>query len=253
MTKWCSGCKKFHDESAFSKRGDGGKGLRSQCKKYRAKEGTERNTAWRAAHPEEARERDHARRVAKGDEIREQERARYAADPEKGRAKSHNYYTRHQEKCRASQRARYARNKPKATAYVTKRHAENPILRMHACVVAEFNLALKTGKASHYLEFLLDCPIAQVIKEFEEKFALYGPDPSGRVMSWENHHRFGWHVEHIVPFHVWRKLLTDPEQVLKSCWNHTNLRPWWSADNWTKGANIPGYKREPKPWMPRAS
>jgi hypothetical protein len=54
-------------------------------------------------------------------------------------------------------------------------------------------------------------------------------------MSWENHGRGGWHIDHIVPCALFD--LTRPEQQ-KSCFNYKNLQPLWEKDNLIKGNTL---------------
>ena len=52
-------------------------------------------------------------------------------------------------------------------------------------------------------------------------------------MSWENHGKEGWHIDHIVPLSSFD--LTDREQFLAAC-NYKNIQPLWAKDNLSKGA-----------------
>jgi hypothetical protein len=54
-------------------------------------------------------------------------------------------------------------------------------------------------------------------------------------MSWENHSRSGWHIDHIVPLKAFS--LADAEQA-KRALHYTNLRPLWAKDNLSKGAKL---------------
>jgi hypothetical protein len=47
-------------------------------------------------------------------------------------------------------------------------------------------------------------------------------------MTWENHSRTGWHIDHIVPVSAFD--LSDPIQQ-RICFNYRNMRPLWAADN----------------------
>jgi hypothetical protein len=50
-------------------------------------------------------------------------------------------------------------------------------------------------------------------------------------MSWDNHDRYGWHIDHIRP------ISSFPEGTPLSVINElTNLRPLWARDNLSKGA-----------------
>jgi hypothetical protein len=47
-------------------------------------------------------------------------------------------------------------------------------------------------------------------------------------MSWENHGKAGWEIDHIRQCNAFD--LTDPDQ-LAACFHYTNLRPLWRLDN----------------------
>ena len=68
----------------------------------------------------------------------------------------------------------------------------------------------------------------QELKEYLEKQFKDG-------MTWENHGKFGWHVDHIQPLHVFD--LTDPEQC-QIAFHYTNLQPLWWYDNLSKNKGI---------------
>jgi hypothetical protein len=244
--KRCTKCGKEKPETEFTRRRSGQKKLRPHCKECIREE----SQAYNAAHREERRKKTAAYYLAHRKEKQEKNAAYSKAHPEKARARERIYYARHREKCRAAAAAYYTAHKPQATAYVKMRYTTDPGRKLYACILAQLNTSLKAGKGSVHLVDIIGCTIEELKEEFEEKFEKCGPDPSGRRMSWENHSRHGWHIEHIIPFNAWKKVLTDPTDLLKACWNHTNLRPWWSDDNWSKGAKIPGYTREPKPRLP---
>lgn len=72
---------------------------------------------------------------------------------------------------------------------------------------------------------LIGCNTQQLIAWIESQFK------SG--MTWENHGRSGWHIDHKQPALSFD--LTDPEQQ-KLCFHWTNLQPLWGSENRSKGA-----------------
>ena len=50
-------------------------------------------------------------------------------------------------------------------------------------------------------------------------------------MSWKNHGKYGWHIDHIKPCSKFN--LIDPTEQ-KKCFHYTNLQPLWAKDNLTK-------------------
>ena len=51
-------------------------------------------------------------------------------------------------------------------------------------------------------------------------------------MTWKNHGRFGWHIDHIKPLEKFD--LTDPNQQLIA-FNYKNCQPLWWKENLEKG------------------
>ena len=74
---------------------------------------------------------------------------------------------------------------------------------------------------------LLGCSIEFFLQYIESKFM-----PG---MTWENHTRNGWHIDHIIPCASFD--LSDPEQQ-KLCFHYSNLQPLWADDNLGKSSKI---------------
>jgi len=55
-------------------------------------------------------------------------------------------------------------------------------------------------------------------------------------MTWENHGRDGWEVDHVIPLCAFDH--TDEAEV-KKAWHYTNMRPLWKKENRSKAASIP--------------
>jgi hypothetical protein len=71
---------------------------------------------------------------------------------------------------------------------------------------------------------LIGCSFSDLRKHLE---SLFWPG-----MNWENHGRYGWHVDHIIP--IAKFDLSDSYQQ-KICFNFTNMQPLWWRDNISKG------------------
>jgi hypothetical protein len=52
-------------------------------------------------------------------------------------------------------------------------------------------------------------------------------------MSWDNHGKYGWHIDHIIPLSSCK----NEEDMVKLCY-YTNLQPLWWKDNLVKGNKI---------------
>lgn len=56
-------------------------------------------------------------------------------------------------------------------------------------------------------------------------------------MTWENHGRFGWHIDHKIPDCKFNYKSVEDEEFQK-CWALSNLQPLWWQDNLIKGGKI---------------
>jgi hypothetical protein len=88
------------------------------------------------------------------------------------------------------------------------------------------------GKKDCEITELLGCSIEDVRRHIEQQW-LPG-------MTWENHAKNGWHIDHIKPCNTFN--LADPEQQ-KQCFHYTNLRPLWAVDNLSRPKNGSDIKR----------
>ena len=95
------------------------------------------------------------------------------------------------------------------------------ILRSRLCTALKRNY--KAGSAVRDL----GCTIPEL------KFYLEGQFQGG--MTWENHSRTGWHIDHKIPLDFYD--LTDREQLLQAI-HYTNLQPMWAGDNLRKGKKL---------------
>lgn len=56
-------------------------------------------------------------------------------------------------------------------------------------------------------------------------------------MSWDNHGRYGWHLDHKIPISAFN--FEKAEDIdFKRCWALENLQPLWWRDNITKGDKL---------------
>ncbi len=151
------------------------------------------------------------------------------------------------EKVRAHRRARGEReiDKTKACArskkwreenreYVRERDRKkfqtNPLHKLRQNIRARLHHALrndsKSKKSKHTLE-LLGCSIKEYRIYLESKFK-----PG---MTWENHGKYGWHIDHIIPCASFD--LAKPEEQEK-CFHYLNTQPLFAKENLSKGDKI---------------
>jgi len=89
-------------------------------------------------------------------------------------------------------------------------------------MASEIRQTISGHKRYRKWEELVGYTTKQLIRHLERQF-LPG-------MSWDNHTRTGWHIDHIIPRTAFN--FSKPEHPdFKKCWALKNLRPMWSVDN----------------------
>lgn len=201
------------------------------------------------------------------EEVREYNKKYYEANKEKNRAKAREYYSKNK-KQRIKYSAEYAKSHPekkkkgqdkyraahredlnkKQKEYQKKnKDSENKrrrsyfktnfIAKLSKSVKSRILNAIKAQGASRqakYLE-LIGCSLSELKTYLEKQFKT--------GMSWENHGRTGWHIDHIRPCCLFD--LSDEKQQ-KICFNYTNLQPLWATENLIKKKKDNQVKNEAK-------
>lgn len=116
--------------------------------------------------------------------------------------------------------------RPTKTAYKARKYKNDLSFRLACLLRARITKVMNGGKRCSSVKYLLGCSVQQLKTHLEEQF-----EPG---MTWENHSRSGWHIDHIRPCASFD--LTDPEQQ-KQCFHYTNLQPLWAADNFHKSGS----------------
>ena len=115
--------------------------------------------------------------------------------------------------------------------YVRKKYKADNNFRLKSILRHRIRNAIKgtiKGTKSDKTINLIGCSIIEVKNHLEKQFK--------KGMTWENHGRYGWHIDHIMPCSSFD--LTDPDQQ-KKCFHYTNLQPLWAHENLSKGSKIP--------------
>lgn len=134
------------------------------------------------------------------------------------------YRAKNLSKIRAYDKMRGARDKQKK-AFWQKNRLADPVHKLRHALRTRLNSALKKSQKCGSAVRLLGCSVLELKRHLEAQF-----QPG---MSWDNHSRHGWHIDHIRPISSFD--LQDPEQLAQAC-HYTNLQPLWALDNIRKGA-----------------
>lgn len=122
------------------------------------------------------------------------------------------------------------RNKPDYLEKKSKNHnrnmIENPNYALSHIIRGRINSALKFNYSVkvHKTIKLLGCSIKEARKYIESKFK--------DGMSWSNHGKKTWHIDHIKPLASFD--LTNPKEQ-KKAFHYTNLQPLFWRENLSKG------------------
>ena len=114
--------------------------------------------------------------------------------------------------------------KKKVQKNAKKRRETDPLFKLKAYVRSRINdfLKVRNMRKSNGTFVIIGCT-PEFLKNYLEKKFKPG-------MSWQNHTKTGWHIDHIIPLASSK----TPEETLKLM-HYTNLQPLWAIDNMKKG------------------
>lgn len=106
------------------------------------------------------------------------------------------------------------------------RQMADPKTRISRGISQYICLSLKNGKQGYHWEDAVGYSLDDLMTHLESQFT--------KGMTWENHGKRGWHIDHIRPVADFNfESPDDPE--FKECWSLWNLQPMWAKDNLSKG------------------
>jgi len=112
--------------------------------------------------------------------------------------------------------------------YRMKKRKKDPCYKILNILRSRLYSAIKNNKKFNSSLELLGCSPKELKVYLESKFKT--------GMSWDNHGKYGWHIDHIKPCVSFD--LTDIEQQ-KQCFHYSNLQPLWWWENLSKGNKKP--------------
>jgi len=239
----CQEKKSLQDFNKCSRSKDGHHYYCKACEKAYYVENRDKILAKQAEYNSERKDKkaqyDKEYRVKNKDKIRERNQKFYLENTEtiKKRLQTESY----KEWKIVYDREYYLKTKEDGSrnAYVRKyyhsKREEDPTFGLDSKLRCRINSAIQNqrGKKAYKTIELLGCSVAQCRQYLESQFT--------EDMSWSNHSRKGWHIDHIRPCSSFD--LTDPEQQ-KECFHYTNLQPLWAEDNLKKSDKLDWIKGE---------
>lgn len=114
-----------------------------------------------------------------------------------------------------------------------ERYHNEPIYKLTYNIRARVNMALRSSstRTKNNIIELIGCSIEQLKDHIEKQWT-----PG---MSWDNHTKSGWHIDHIKPCAAYNLAFIEQQ---KECFNYKNLRPIWCTDNSSKGSMYCGIR-----------
>lgn len=224
-TKICGRCKIEQSVEFFGKDKHSKSGYRSacnDCRKIESKKYRENNKERRTKTLKDYYDKNKEIIAVKG-------KIRYYDDVEKTRGVKLKSYHKNKDKESNIQRKKNYRkeNRPKLNEWEKNKRQTDPIYKLSATVRSRLKDFLKKKnitKQSPTFDMVGCTP--QFLKEHLENQFREG-------MTWENHGKYGWHIDHIIPL----SSATTEEELYKLC-HYLNLQPLWAEENLSKGAKI---------------
>ena len=148
---------------------------------------------------------------------------------ERNRDKLLTYQTEYNKVNREKRKEWFKDNRDTRRVYSNKLHTArkkiDPSYKM-SCVLRSRTwrlLKLANVRKTQCFNQMIGCTPLELRHHIEKQFA--------KGMSWENHGKKGWHLDHIRPCCAFD--LSDERQQFE-CFNYKNLQPLWAVDNLTK-------------------
>lgn len=224
-TKICGRCKIEQSVEFFGKDKSTKSGYRyvcNDCRKIESKQYRENNKERRAKTLKDYYDKNKEVIAVKG-------KIRYYDDVEKTRETKLKSYHKNKDKDSNIQRVKKYRkeNRSKLNAWERNKKQTDPIYKLSATVRNRIKVFLNKNnitKKNKTFE-LVGCTPQQLKEHLEKQFR--------EGMTWENHGKYGWHIDHIIPL----SSATTEEELYKLC-HFTNLQPLWAEENLSKGNRI---------------
>jgi hypothetical protein len=146
---------------------------------------------------------------------------------DKFKSNSKRWNQRNRERCREYCKKWRSKNKKRKREYESQLKKLSTLYgitqSIRALVLTKFREGGYTKKSKVYE--IIGCSYDDFKKHIESQFQ--------EGMSWQNHNRYGWHLDHIIPC-----ASAKTEEELIKLNHYTNYQPLWAKDNMTKGSKI---------------
>jgi hypothetical protein len=189
-------------------------------------EKVERRKAWRKAHYQKNKEKYllEAKKWNAANKEKVKNRVVKPSTLEARKRARANWKLRNKERVRLAELKRRKRR-------TAERICADPAYRAMLICRSRMNTAIRRHakcfpKSSRTID-LIGCSYQDIVKHIQGQFR--------EGMSWDNHGRHGWHIDHIIPCASFN-LSIESEQ--RKCFHYSNLRPLWAIENLMKGDKL---------------
>ena len=139
------------------------------------------------------------------------------------------YFQKNKEKLLESKKLYFQKNKERINIQVIRKYSNDIQFKLKVLLSNRVRKSLKNQNILKKTKTvkLIGCSWQEARDHLQSQFK--------EGMTWENHGKYGWHIDHIIPCSSFD--LTDPEQQ-KKCFHYTNIQPLWWHENLSKGNKI---------------
>jgi len=222
--KKCSKCKKRKSVRKFIKNRshkDGFQNYCKECQKQLAKRYYEDN----AEHIKQQTKRYYRDNT----ESLKQYSKQYSKDNAKWKKQYMKKYCKDNAEQARQREKQWRKDNPEKSRKIRRRRLLNPRNRLSDNISSVIGVSLKGNKNGKHWESIVNFTLEELRLHLESLFRV--------GMTWNNHSKRGWHIDHIVPISLW-KFKSYEDEEFKECWALENLQPLWAEENQLKGNRI---------------
>lgn len=236
----CKSCRSKKERVAYLKGFDKHKVRQKRYRDANRAEIRKKNLEYYRSHKEDyrrrkrsnsAKEYDRRYREAHKEELREYNR-RYGQKHKERIRDAHREYERANKlMLTKARKAWYLKNhdsiRMRKRQWARKKRKESVEFRLLHCLRNRLRSVVKGNYKSARTMTLVGCSIGD-LKAHPERLFRDG-------MSWDNHGKYGWHIDHILPC---ASFDMSKEEEQKRCFHFSNLQPLWARENLSKRAKV---------------
>ena len=147
----------------------------------------------------------------------------YENNKERRRAYKAEWDRKNKESVKEYNKAYHNKHKDSANAKTRDKYASDLHIKFYNLVRNAYHRVTGKRLRDNKVTDLLGCTLEEYKEYLESKFQ--------EGMTWENHKKDGWHIDHILPL---KESEVSEEEKLKRL-HYTNTQPLWAKDNISKG------------------